>query len=426
MKRILCTALALLLAGCAAAPEDNISAPAPTPAATETPAATPETTETPETADADYDDIQLQQQDTWSGQQLAQDGLATDGYYTMSLDGKWGLMQSDGTVLLPCLSTRPVERCANGGLRWHYFCTLDTAERQALNETLAAANAGTICTGEHDGMSYAWTYDIDTHRVCKSAGMMGGDVPLDDEDDAYGDYLPCERCVWYSGDGDPGYYKAAEDGGYVFANANGELLSDAVYEDAGAFYDQPLAPVKLNGKWGYVNLKGEQMTDAVYDPVYGGIDFNGDYTPKYASPFLNLYAAVCRDGKWGVLDATGAEYIPCAYEGAAWNGHILWLKQDGRWQSQTLPGVPEHWQDTKMRFQVGPQDIEATDTFWRVTAEGGLRLRVGPGTEYEKVGLVPENTALQDLGHSSDGKWMLTLYGKWHGWVSMEYLEKIE
>ena len=47
------------------------------------------TTQTAETAAGEYTAIQLQQQDTRSGQLLAQDGLATDGYYTMCMDGKW-------------------------------------------------------------------------------------------------------------------------------------------------------------------------------------------------------------------------------------------------------------------------------------------------------------------------------------------------
>ena len=102
----------------------------------------------------------------------------------------------------------------------------------------------------------AWTYDINSGKVCKSAGMMGDDEPLTDTDKIYGEYLPCQRCVWADGDGDPGYYETAEGGGYVFANADGELLNDTVYEDAGCFYDQNLAPVKLNGKWGYINLQG--------------------------------------------------------------------------------------------------------------------------------------------------------------------------
>ena len=237
--------------------------------------------------------------------------------------------------------------------------------------------------------------------------------------------MPCVRSVWTSGNGDPDYYTTAEDGGIVFADTDGNLLNGITYASAGCFYDQPLAPVKIGDKWAYLDRKGNLATEAVYDAVYGGLDFYEDYTPKYASPLLNGYAAICRDGKWGVLDAAGKEYIPCDYTGAAWNGHILWLQRDGHWQSRTLPGVPEHWQDAKMRFQVGPKDLKATDAFWRVTATGGLRLRVGPDTSYEKISLVPEYTALQELGRSEDGCWMLTLYGRWHGWVSMDHLEKI-
>ena len=43
----------------------------------------------------------------------------------------------------------------------------------------------------------------------------------------------------------------------------------------------------------------------------------------------------------------------------------------------------------------------------------------------EKTYSAAEYTALQELGRSEDGCWMLTLYGRWHGWVSMDHLEKI-
>ena len=203
-------------------------------------------------------------------------------------------------------------------------------ERSSYEAALAAENAGTLCTGEHDGQSYTWTYDINTGRVCKSAGMMGGAAELNDGDALYGDYLPCVRSVWTSGNGDPDYYTTAEGGGIVFANSDGDLLNGITYASAGCFYDQPLAPVKIGDKWAYLDRKGNQVTQAVYDAVYGGLDFYEDYTPKYASPLLNGYAAICRDGKWGVLDAAGKEYIPCDYAGAAWNGHILWLQKDVR------------------------------------------------------------------------------------------------
>ena len=78
-------------------------------------------------------------------------------------------MISDGTVLLPCISDRPIERCPNGCLRWHFLSTsapMDDAERSSYEAALAAENAGTLCTGEHDGQSYTWTYDITPGRVC--------------------------------------------------------------------------------------------------------------------------------------------------------------------------------------------------------------------------------------------------------------------
>ena len=434
MKRILCTAMALLLVGCAAKPADVGSAPAaaqtpetvatPAPQETEEPAASePETIAALDKEIRNYTVIQLPQIDYASPFFLAEDNLVSDGYYTMCQDGKWGLMKSDGTVLLPCQSNYPIRRCTSQYLRWHCGDGLSDADWQKYNNILAEESAGSLCGGEHDGMYFMWTYDIENGKVCKSAGMMGGDTPLTQEDAMYGEYLPCQRCVWVDGNGDPDYYEVADGGGYVFANTDGELLNDTIYEDAGCFYDQRLAPVKLNGKWGYIDKNGDLATEAVYEPVYG-MDYSDNMARRYASPLLNGYAAVCRDGKWGVLDSTGKEYIPCEYEYAAWNGHVLWLKQNGEWQSQTLPGVPKDWTETDLGIEVYPKEMKATDRYWQVTADVGLNLRTGPGTDYDKVVKAPEYTRLQDLGHSDDDAWILTKYAGHYGWVSKEYLEE--
>ena len=117
--------------------------------------------------------------------------------------------------------------------------------------------------------------------------------------------------------------------------------------------------------------------------------------------------------------------IPCEYEYAAWNGHVLWLKQNGKWQSQRIPGVPKDWTDTKMNIWTYPKELKATDHYWRVTSDVGLNMRVGPGTNYNKWQLVPAHTCLQDLGHNEDNTWILSKYAGWYGWVSMEYLEEV-
>ena len=427
MKRIFCAALALLLAGCAAKPAESANTPVATqaPETAVTPAPSePEVTEAPATASGGYTAMILPQRDSYPPVMLAEDDLVSDGYYTICLGGKWGLMESDGTMLLPCRADYPVRRCAGDTLKWHYVVGASDEDWQTYNDTLAAANAGTLCSGEHDGMLWEWNYDIGSGEVSRSIGMMGGKASWTDEDAAYGEYLPCQRCELVDGNGDPDYYKVAEGGGYVFANADGELLNDTIYEDAGCFYDQDLAPVKLNGKWGYINLKGELVTDTVYEPIYG-VDYANNYALRYASPLLYGYAAVCRDGKWGVLDSTGKEYIPCEYEYAAWNGHVLWLKQNGEWQSQTLPDVPSDWTAAELGIEVVPAEMEATDTYWMVTADVGLNLRAGPDTDYDKVVKAPEYARLQDLGHSDNEVWMLTKYAGHYGWVKMEYLELV-
>lgn len=83
--------------------------------------------------------------------------------------------------------------------------------------------------------------------------MLGSEEPLGAVEQCAANISPASAANWMDGNGDTNYYyyyyEIAEAGGYVLANADGELLNDTVYEDAGCFYDQNLAPVKLNGKW---------------------------------------------------------------------------------------------------------------------------------------------------------------------------------
>ena len=147
MKRILCAAMMLILAGCVtkqADPTDIVSTPAvtqtpeaavmPAPEATKAPAASEtEATETPTAESTSYTAIMLPMRDTYPPVMLAEDDLVSDGYYTMCQDGKWGLMESDGSVLLPCRADNPVRRCASSTLKWHYVVSASSEEcRDAL------------------------------------------------------------------------------------------------------------------------------------------------------------------------------------------------------------------------------------------------------------------------------------------------------
>ncbi|HPD89319.1 MAG TPA: SH3 domain-containing protein [Oscillospiraceae bacterium] len=54
------------------------------------------------------------------------------------------------------------------------------------------------------------------------------------------------------------------------------------------------------------------------------------------------------------------------------------------------------------------------------TAEGGLNIRSGPGADYEKLGIIPENAEAIVLQETNG--WGYVVYGDIVGWASMEYL----
>ena len=140
MKRSLFPVLSMLfLTGCAAGTVSSAAVPstaAPLPGTAETagtpqPAGTTEAAATPApTADAvqppqglvetgaavlDYDEIRLI--DYFREYQPYPD---TD-YYTMCRDGKWGLMRSDGTEVLPCRASEPLFECSWNAHHWHGY-----------------------------------------------------------------------------------------------------------------------------------------------------------------------------------------------------------------------------------------------------------------------------------------------------------------
>lgn len=325
-------AAALLVCGCTPAPESTAPASSASPeAATPSPTETPEATAPAGLTDAglgvlDYDEIRAICRDTQPY------FLQMDGYYTMSRDGLWGLMLTDGTEVLACQSSVPLSGCASADLRWH--SSLEWECLASLTAQLQVTGDGEMCSAEHDGSSHYWYYDTSTHKVQVDGGLFGGTVhDLEDYDTQFGSYLPCRMGTFVDGQGDPNYYEPIDPIAIVYANAEGALLNDQTYEAGGCFYDQKLAPACQNGKWLYLDQTGQAVTEAVYDATYGNTE------EVYASPLLNGYAPVCRDGQWGLLDSTGTEIVPCTYEGAAWDGSLLWLKQEDGWHGYTLPGV---------------------------------------------------------------------------------------
>lgn len=421
---VLSLVLAALCCGCASAPQASSSVPESS--------ATPETTITTTPAPAEsstlsleptdyavlkYDEIRAIRRDAapyW--EQMS-------GYYTMSQNGKWGLMRTDGTEVLACQSSVPLTGCASADLRWH--SSLEWEQLDALTAQLQTAGDGRMCSAEHDGSSHYWYYDTTTHKVQVDGGLFGGTVhDLEDYDAQFGAYLPCRLGTFVDGQGDPDYYRVTEPITIVYADGDGTLLNDQTYEAGGCFYDQPLAPACQAGKWLYLDLSGQAVTEAVYDATYG------DEYGYYASPLLNGYAPVCREGRWGLLDSTGTEVLPCTYAGVAWDGGLLWLQQDDGWHAYTISGVaaPTPAPDplAGLPANITPPDIQYTEQAvvqFRTIASDNVVLRAGPGTEYDRVGTLPPDTMVKALGgNESISNWTFVCYQDQFGWACTDYM----
>ena len=183
MKKVLSPLLsALLLAGCAAGADVPTVQPT---AAPETPD-TAQSSETAETAGAaaapqgliptdapmlDYDDIRL-----IAYAREFQTYPDTD-YYTMCRDGKWGLLRSDGTEVLPCRAPYPLFECGWNAHHWHGYTDGMTWEeieplQEQLNAQLKETGDGVLCDA-HDGGGYRMFVYLQDASVYVYAGSIG-------------------------------------------------------------------------------------------------------------------------------------------------------------------------------------------------------------------------------------------------------------
>ncbi len=355
MKRMMPALIAVLwLAGCAPAQSTLQSTAASeepqVTAETPGPTATPEPTATSEPGLA-YDEIRM-----IACENNDQPPELYEGYYTMSRDGLWGLMRADGTEVLPCEALSPVSVCGALG-QWHWDVYKNWDELDAISRDLTAAGDGALC-GAHGGAIHSFYYDLDspgrdTTAVDLSAlrYLQGGTpawaVPMEEACwERFGDILPV-----YSAHEDPeggaemGWPDSMVtsqrgDGQTVkwwYICRDGSALYPANLDLAGWFFDEALAPVQIEGKWGYLDRNGELVTEAVYDPVCSDAFWEAEEEPVYGAHLRNGYAVVRRGDGWGLLDATGTEVIPCEEQGVAWEGTTLWIENETGWHKTELP-----------------------------------------------------------------------------------------
>ncbi len=83
-----------------------------------------------------------------------------------------------------------------------------------------------------------------------------------------------------------------------------DSLKQYEYDDVGTF-SEGLAPVKVGGKWGFIDKTGKQIIPCLYDYAWL-LSLNSSFNEGLASVYVG--------GKWGFINKTGEQIIPCLYD----------------------------------------------------------------------------------------------------------------
>ena len=117
-----------------------------------------------------------------------------------------------------------------------------------------------------------------------------------------------------------------DNGVRYFSNNKRTSLFNKQFEEVSKF-SEGLAPIKQNGKWGYINTKGEVVIPCIYDAAW---------------PFSEGLATVKKgrwpigqrlpNGKYGFINTKGEVVIPCIYDHAwSFSEGLAKVLQNGKW-----------------------------------------------------------------------------------------------
>lgn len=288
------------------------------------------------TLDGDYETMVPTGQETGITPPLSHGESAR--FYAVRSDGMWGLIDEHGTELLPCIGEKMPILCGMG--HWSWLSSDSRGEQhEKFADALEQATGYPLCPGHGANFYqiYAESPETPPQIYWGSDGSRGSRAV--EAGDTRGDaFFPTEYTALIDNRGDPP--TLAPGGCWNFADLEGNVLCpDEEFDRAGWFSGEALAPVQQDGKWAYVDTEGKFATGFVYESCWGSKYAYSEDTGEYPCCAYSLwegYAPVVRDGKWGVLDETGEEIIPCQYEGGAPYPGGAWLKSDGRWSLYLL------------------------------------------------------------------------------------------
>ena len=162
-----------------------------------------------------------------------------------------------------------------------------------------------------------------------------------------------------------GLAKVKINGKYGFINKKGEVVLPLIYDeieyDEAEKFDNGLAKVKINGKYGFINIKGEVVLSLIYDEIETiPVQINGTSRVKLNNKYglLDLtrklivqpiydemgrfdyeWAEVKLDGKKGFIDKDGYEVIPPIYDDIGkFQNNLAPVKSNGKFGYINMKG----------------------------------------------------------------------------------------
>ena len=253
-------------------------------------------------------------------------------------DGKWGIANADGTVIIDCqygaISTFSADRAIvrNGSsvyaVDMHNNRIAVTRENVldfgnfAENRIALFVDGGwRRATGEFELGANSFEY-IGMYSGGYAAAKTGGKWGVIDLNNNW--LIEPEYDAIVQDELGRCYAQGAvfiRDGEVVYLFTNGELTKHA-YEDAHSFSDEGYAAVKRNGKWGFIDTHGVEVIPCVFDD---------------ALSFGQHLAAVKIGEFWGYISLSGQLVIDAAYyEAKSFSDGSAPVLTDRGWQFITL------------------------------------------------------------------------------------------
>lgn len=277
-----------------------------------------------------------------------------NGVAGVKKDGSWGAIDITGKEIAPC-SYEDYSECSIN----------ETVFRMKKNGKWGLINnQGTVLTEFVYSAAFPGFYE-GVASVSKD-GKYGFVNNLGKE------ISPCVYDVVESFSG--GLAAVKKDGKWGFINKQGVLTIPIIYNHYICSDNKDYIVVEKNGNWGLINKSGEAITPFEYSAIEW---YEENYTAKLCGNLIGLM----KDGKWGFLNKQGKEVIPFVYDDVYDNLHgidgYIPVKKEGKWGFISLDGsevVPCKYDDVGLTFCNGMARIKDFGSWGFVDNQGTIKI----------------------------------------------------